>query len=111
MKSIPLKEEYYLINNYTFTNFNITNNSSYKSIGNSYNRKNNSLIFLNTNINNINTLFINNHSINKNRKKIYSAPYINNGIQIVPTRYTKEVLNSSYKILKKYKNKSVKKFN
>lgn len=111
VESIPLKEEYYLINNYTFTNFNITNNSSYKSIDNSYNRKNNSLIFLNKNINNINTLFLNNHSIKRNRKKIYSAPYINNGIQIIPTRYTKEVLNSSYKILKKYKNKSVKKFN
>ena len=109
-KNIPLKEEYYLINNYTFTNFNITNNSTYKSIDNSYNRKNNSLVFLSTNINNINTLFKNGYEIKKSTKKIYSAPYINNGIQIFPTRYTKEVLNSSYKILRKYKNKNQKKY-
>ena len=32
-------------------------------------------------------------------------PYINNGIQINPTRITKEILSSSYKVLNKYKNK------
>ena len=103
VKSIPLKEEYYLINNYTFTNFNITNTSSYKSIDNSHNSSNNSQIFLRTNINNINNILNNNGFSKKGVKKFYSSPYINNGIQIVPTRYTKEVLNSSYKIINKYK--------
>lgn len=103
VKGIPLKEEFYLINNYTFTNFNITNTSLHKSADNFCSRNNHPIIFLNTNINNVNNLLRNNSSVKKIRKKVYSIPYINNGIQIFPNRYTKEVLNSSYKILNKYK--------
>ena len=40
--------------------------------------------------------------------EICSVPYINNGKRIIPTRYTKEVLNKSYKILNKYEQKRFK---
>ena len=103
LKNIRVKEEFYFINNYTFTNFNITNSSSHKSVDNTYYRNNNSLAFLNSDIN---TLLKNNKSLKKVGKKIYSMPYINNGIQIIPTRVTKEVLSHSYKIVNKYRNRS-----
>ena len=113
-KSIPRMEDFYLINNYTFTNFNFTNNSSHKSIDNIYNRNEHPLIFLNTNItniHNINNLIKGNNSSKKFWKQIFPIPFINNGIQIIPTRYTKEVLNSSYKILNKYRGNKFKKSN
>ena len=103
LKNIRVKEEFYFINNYTFTNFNITNSSSQKSIDNTYYRNNNSLTYMNSDIN---TLFKNNKSLKNIGKKIYSMPYINNGIQIIPTRATKEVLSNSYKIVDKYRNRS-----
>ena len=107
-KKIPLKEEFYLINNYTFTNYNITNSSSNITTSNLNHRNNSSLTFLNKKLNNI---FRNNHnSKRKLEKQILSMPYINNGIQINPTRITKEVLSSSYKVLNKYKNKRHKKY-
>ena len=108
IKTVPLKEEFYLINNYTFTNFNITNSSSYKSVDNSYNRSNSSLIFFNANLNN---LIKNNHSLKKIKNNFYSIPYANKRIQIFPTRITKEILNGSYKIVNKYKNKKFKNHN
>ena len=108
-KKIPLKEEFYLINNYTFTNYNITNSSSNITTSNLNHRNNSSLTFLNKKLNNI---FRNNHnSKRKLEKQILSMPYINNGIQINPTRMTKEVLSSSYKVLNKYKNKRYKNMN
>ena len=106
-KKIPLKEEYYLINNYTFTNFNFTNSTSNKSTGNINNRNNISTTVMNSNLNRI--FKNNNNSQKKFEQQIYSMPYINNGIQIIPTRITKEVLSSSYKVLNKYKNKRNKK--
>ena len=106
-KKIPLKEEYYLINNYTFTNFNFTNSTSNKSTGNLNNRNNSSTTVMNSNLNRI--FKNNNNSQKKFEKQIYTMPYINNGIQIIPTRITKEVLSSSYKVLNKYKNKRNKK--
>ena len=106
-KKIPLKEEYYLINNYTFTNFNFTNSTSNKSTGNLNNRNNISTTVMNSNLNRI--FKNNNNSQKKFEQQIYSMPYINNGIQIIPTRITKEVLSSSYKVLNKYKNKRNKK--
>ena len=106
-KKIPLKEEYYLINNYTFTNFNFTNSTSNKSTGNLNNRNNSSTTVMNSNNNRI--FKNNNNSQKKFEQQIYSMPYINNGIQIIPTRITKEVLSSSYKVLNKYKNKRNKK--
>ena len=106
-KKIPLKEEYYLINNYTFTNFNFTNSTSNKSTGNLNNRNNSSTTVMNSNLNRI--FKNNNNSQKKFEQQIYSMPYINNGIQIIPTRITKEVLSSSYKVLNKYKNKRNKK--
>ena len=102
-KKIPLKEEYYLINNYTFTNFNFTNSTSNKSTGNLNNRNNSSTTVMNSNLNRIFKNY--NNSQKKFEQQIYSMPYINNGIQIIPTRITKEVLSSSYKVLNKYKNK------
>ena len=108
-KKIPLKEEFYLINNYTFTNYNITNSSSNITTSNFNNRNNSSLTFLNKKLN---KLFRNkNNSKRQLEKQIYSMPYINNGIQINPTRMTKEVLSSSYKVLNKYKNKRYKNMN
>ena len=107
-KKIPLKEEYYLINNYTFTNFNFTNSTSNKSTGNLNNRNNSSTTVMNSNVNRI-LKNNNNNSQKKFEKQIYTMPYINNGIQIIPTRITKEVLSSSYKVLNKYKNKRNKK--
>ena len=107
VKTVPLKEEFYLINNYTFTNFNITNTSTHKSVDNSYNRSNSSLVFFNSNLNN---LLRNNHSIKKINNNFYNIPYINNGIQIIPTRITKEILTGSYKIVNKYKNKKFKNY-
>ena len=60
----------------------------------------------------LNKLFRNkNNSKRQLEKQIYSMPYINNGIQINPTRMTKEVLSSSYKVLNKYKNKRYKNMN
>ena len=106
-KKIPLKEEYYLINNYTFTNFNFTNSTSNKSTGNLNNRNNISTTVMNSNLNRIFKNY--NNSQKKFEQQIYSMPYINNGIQIIPTRITKEVLSSSYKVLNKYKNKRNKK--
>ena len=106
-KKIPLKEEYYLINNYTFTNFNFTNSTSNKSTGNLNNRNNSSTTVMNSNLNRIFKNY--NNSQKKFEQQIYSMPYINNGIQIIPTRITKEVLSSSYKVLNKYKNKRNKK--
>ena len=50
-KNINLKEEFYLINNYTFTNFNITNNTSYKSTSNPVNTINNSIVFFKSDMN------------------------------------------------------------
>ena len=70
------------------------------------------IIFLNTNItniHNINNLIKGNNSSKKFWKQIFPIPFINNGIQIIPTRYTKEVLNSSYKILNKYRGNKFKK--
>jgi len=101
-KNINLKEEFYLINNYTFTNFNITNNSSYKSTSNPVNTINNSIVFFKSDMNKSQK---NTNSMKKLGKRVYSMPYINNGIQIIPTRNTKEVLCNSYKIVKKYKSK------
>ena len=101
-KNINLKEEFYLINNYTFTNFNITNNSSYKSTANPVNTINNSIVFFKSDMNKSQK---NTNSMKKLGKRVYSMPYINNGIQIIPTRNTKEVLCNSYKIVKKYKSK------
>ena len=106
-KKIPLKEEYYLINNYTFTNFNFTNSTSNKSTGNLNNRNNSSTTVMNSNLNRIFKNY--NNSQKKFEQQIYSMPYINNGIQIIPTRITKEVLSSSYKVLNKYKKKKKKK--
>ena len=106
-KKFPLKEEYYLINNYTFTNYNITNSSSNKTVGN-LNKRNSSLTFLNTKMNKL--FRNNNNSMRKLEKQIYSMPYINNGIQIIPTRITKEILSNSYKVLNKYKNKQHQKY-
>ena len=106
-KNFPLKEEYYLINNYTFTNYNITNSSSNKTTGN-LNNRNSSLTFLNTKLNKL--YRNNNNSMRKLEKQIYSMPYINNGIQIIPTRITKEILNNSYKVLNKYTNKRHQKY-
>ena len=106
-KKFPLKEEYYLINNYTFTNYNITNSSSNKTTGN-LNNRNSSLTFLNTKLNKL--YRNNNNSMRKLEKQIYSMPYINNGIQIIPTRITKEILNNSYKVLNKYTNKRHQKY-
>lgn len=108
-KKIPLKEEFYLINNYTFTNYNITNSSSNITTSNFNNRNNSSLTFLNKKLNKL--FRNNNNSKRKLEKQIYSMPYINNGIQINPTRITKEVLSSSYKVLNKYKNKRYKNIN
>ena len=106
-KKFPMKEEYYLINNYTFTNYNITNSSSNKTVGN-LNKRNSSLTFLNTKMNKL--FRNNNNSMRKLEKQIYSMPYINNGIQIIPTRITKEILSNSYKVLNKYKNKQHQKY-
>ena len=105
VKTVPLKEEYYLINNYTFTNFNITNNSSsLQSIDKSYNRSNSSLILYNSNL--INFLG-KNLSLKHIKNNLYSIPYGSNRIHIIPSRFTKEFLSGSYKIVNKYKSKKI----
>lgn len=60
---------------------------------------------MNTNITNIHNLIKDNNSSKKFGNKLtqFLIPFINNGIQIIPAKYTKEVLNSSYKIINKYK--------
>ena len=104
MKTNNSKEEYYLINNYTFTNFNIANSSSFRAMSTSCKRKNNCLIFTDINVNKINNNNIKNNIKHKKlNRKIYATPYMNNGIRIIPNRYTKEILNSSKKIVNNYK--------
>ena len=106
-KEIPLKSELYLNFNSSFPNFTITNTSIDKITDFSCNKRSNStLCFYNGNLN----LIKDKKKIIKNiNNEIYSVPYIYNGKRIIPTRFTKEVYNSSYKILNKYEKRRVKK--
>lgn len=106
-KEIPIKTEF-INTNSSINNFNI-NNISFEKNGNfSYNkRSNSSLFFFNSNSNDLKENY---KSIKKVENEVYSMPYINNGKIIIPTRYTKEVLNSSYKILNKYEQKRFKNY-
>ena len=110
-KEIPIKKEFYL--NYhsyfPYYFYNITNSSVDKNSEFSFNkRSNSSLSFFSGNLNNI--IKENNRAIKSFENEIYSIPYINNGKRIIPTRFTKEVLNNSYKILNKYEQKMSKKY-
>jgi hypothetical protein len=106
-KEIPIKNDFFLNYNSSFPNFTITNSSVDKNSDFSFNRRSNSsLCIFNGNLNNI--IRENNKAIKKLDNEIYSIPYINNGKRIIPTRYTKEVLNKSYKILNKYEQKRFK---
>ena len=106
-KEIPIKNDFYLNYNSSFPNFTNTNSSIDKNSDFSFNRRSNSsLCIFNGNLNNI--IKENNKASKKFENEIYSVPYINNGKRIIPTRYTKEVLNKSYKILNKYEQKRFK---
>ena len=107
-KEIPIKTEFYINTNSSIHNFNI-NNISFEKNGNfSFNkRSNSSLCFFNANSNELKENY---KSIKKVENEVYSMPYINNGKIIIPTRFTKEVLNSSYKILSKYEQKRFKNY-
>ena len=111
-KEIPIKSEFFLNYNSSFPNFTITNSSIDKNSDFSYHkRSNSSLCFFNGNLNTINHIIKgNNKSIKKIDNEIYAVPYINNGKRIIPTRITKEVLNSSYKILNKYEQRRLKNY-
>ena len=109
VKDIPIKSDFYLNYNSSFPNYTITNSSIDKNSDFSYNkRSNSSLCFYTGNLNNI--IKDNNKVIKIKENEIYSVPYINNGKRIIPTRITKEVLKSSYKILNKYEQKRLKKY-
>ena len=105
-KEIPIKNEFYLNYNscFPFYFYNITSSSVDKNSEYSFNkRSNSSLSLFSGNLNNI--IKENKKAIKKFENEIYSIPYINNGKRIIPSRYTKEVLNNSYKILNKYNKK------
>ena len=107
-KDMPVKTELYFSYNSYFPNFTLTNFSVDKNSDFSYHKRSNSaLTFFNGNLNNI--IKENNRAVRKIENEIYNMPYINNGKRIIPTRFTKEVLNSSYKILNKYEKKRFKK--
>ena len=100
-KEIPLKTDFYLHTNSSFPLYNLTNYSTDK-IDFSFNRRSNSTLNFFTGIN---FRLRENRSLKKFENGIFSAPYINNGKRIIPTKITKGVLNSSYKILNKYEQK------
>ena len=101
-KEIAIKNDFYLNYNSSFPNFTITNSSIEKTTEFSYNkRSNSSLSIFNGNLNNI--IKENNKALKRFQNELFS--YIYNGKKIIPTRYTKEVLNSSYKKLNKYEQK------
>ena len=108
-KEIPIKTEFYINTNSSYPNYNL-NNSFMERNGNfSYNQRcNSSLCFFNGNTNY--DLKESYKSIKKVENEVYSIPYINNGKRIIPTRFTKEVLNNSYKILNKYEQKRFKNY-
>ena len=100
-KEIPLKTDFFLHTNSSFPHYTLTNYSTYK-IDFPFNRRSNSTInFFTGN----NFRIRENKSLKKFENEIFSAPYINNGKRIIPTKVTKGVLNSSYKILNKYEQK------
>lgn len=108
-KEIPLKTDFYLNTNSSFPNFTLTNTSLDKLGNITYNkRSNSSLTFFNGNLNNYKNK--DNKFINKFETEIYSVPYIINGKRILPSRFTKEVLSSSYKKLNKYEEKRFKNY-
>ena len=106
-KEIPLKKELCLKFNTSFPNFTITTSSIDKIRNFSSNKRSNSALCLyNGKLN----LIKDKKTIIKNvNNKVYSVPYINNGKRIIPTRFTKEVYNSSYKIINKYEKMKSKK--
>ena len=105
-KDIPIKTEFYQSYNSYFPNFTLTNSFADKNTDFSYHKRcNSALSFLTGNLNNL--IRENNRAVRKIENEIYNMPYINNGKRIIPTRFTKEVLNSSYKILNKYKHKQI----
>ena len=108
-KDKPIKNDFFLNYNSSFPNFTITNSSNDKNSDFSFNRRSNSsMCIFNGNLNNI--IRENNKAIKKLENEIYSVPYINNGKRIIPTRFTKEVLNKSYKKLNKYEQRRFKNY-
>ncbi len=109
-KEIPVKTELYITTNTSFYNFNQNNNNNFTPFeknGNlSYKKRSKSSLSLLTSDNDFKEKFKSNKKIDTN--DIYSVPYINNGRRITPSRFTKEVLNNSYKILNKYAQKRIK---
>ena len=110
-KEIPIKTDYYISTNasyYNYTQNNINNSTHFEKNGNfSYKKRSNSSLCLLTTDNEFKE---NLKAIKKIDDEIYSLPYINNGKRIIPTRFTKEVLNNSYKIINKYQKKRIKNY-
>ena len=104
-KEIPLKTDFFLHTNSSFPPYTLTNYSTDK-VDIPFNRRCNST--LNFFTGQYNFRIGENKSLKKFENEIFSAPYINNGKRIIPTKVTKGVLNSSYKILNKYEQKRFK---
>ena len=101
-KEIPLNYSSFPI--YFFTNSSSIDKNSEFSFNN---RSNSALCFYNGNSNHI---IRDNRGFKNIQSEIFSVPYINNGKRITPTRFTREVLQNSYKKLNKYEHKKLKKY-
>ena len=100
----PIKTEFYITIKPRCSKCSANNNSNSsenKSFISCVKRSNSELCFLNVNKDSHTT-------ITKIDNSIYGVPYINNGKRINPSRYTKEALNNSYKIVNKYEKKNSK---
>ena len=104
-KEIPLKTDFFLHTNSSFPPYTLTNYSTDK-VDFPFNRRCNSTLNFFTGQHNFR--IGESKSLKKFENEIFSAPYINNGKRIIPTKVTKGVLNSSYKILNKYEQKRFK---
>ena len=98
-KEIPLKTDFYLHTNSSFPHYILTNYSTDK-MDFPFNRRCNSTLNFFTGQHNFRIR--ENKSLKKFENEVFSAPYINNGKRIIPTKITKDFLNSTYTILNKY---------
>ena len=103
-KEMPIKTECTQNYNSSFRNFTLTTSSVTGELP-YCNRSNSVVCFYNGTLDNL--IIENNKSVRRIESEICSIPYINNCKTIIPSRYTKEVLNRSYRILNNYEKKKL----
>ena len=105
--NINMKTESFLNTNSSLPNFTLTTSTERLGDFSHKKRSNTYFNFFKPNFSNI--LNKDNKYVIKSQKtKLYSIPYINNGITIKPTKFTKEIYNNSYKKIDKYHKKGLK---